>query len=71
MYTVGGTVVEFDGVPFCVGEKRMMDCQHGDQYYKSRKPLNKRVCLQVASYPGIRRGRGETPGYEASLEKMG
>ena len=45
-YTVGDTVVQFEGVPFSVGEKRIMDCQHGKQYYKLRQTTNKRVCLQ-------------------------
>ena len=26
-YTVGDTVVQFEGVPFSVREKRIMDCQ--------------------------------------------
>ena len=45
-YTVGGTAVQFDGVPFSIGEKRMMDCQYGHQYYKPRQALSKRVRLQ-------------------------
>ena len=28
-YTVGSRVVQFENVPFSVGEKRIMDCQHG------------------------------------------
>lgn len=37
-YTVGGTTVEFDGVPFSIGEKRAMDCQYyGYQCYKQKQ----------------------------------
>ena len=39
-------MVQFDGVPFSIGEKRTMDCQYGQQYYKPRTTLNKRVRLQ-------------------------
>ena len=47
-YTVGTTLVQFEGVPFSVGEKRIMDCQHGELYYKPRKSTTKhpRSCLQ-------------------------
>ena len=45
-YSVGGTTVEFNGVPFSIGGKRTMDCQYGHQYYKQRVASNKRVRLQ-------------------------
>ena len=38
--------MEFDNVPFSVGEKRILDCQHGSEYYKQRKPMGKRTRLQ-------------------------
>ena len=38
--------MEFDEVPFSVGEKRVLDCQHGAEYYKQRKPMGKRTRLQ-------------------------
>ena len=38
--------MEFDNVPFCIGEKRVLDCQHGSEYYKQRKPMGKRTRLQ-------------------------
>ena len=45
-YTIGSLKVEFDNVPFSVGEKRILDCQHGSEYYKQRKPMGKRTRLQ-------------------------
>ena len=45
-YSVGGTAVEFNGVPFSIGEKWTMDCQYGHQYYKQRVASNKWVHLQ-------------------------
>ena len=38
--------MEFGGVPFSMGEKRTLDCQHGRQYFKPRQTQNKRLCLQ-------------------------
>ena len=36
-YTVMNTIIQFEGTPFSIGEKRIMDCQHGELYYKPRK----------------------------------
>ena len=48
--SIGGTQLleplEFGGVPFSVGERRILDCQHGVQYYKPKKGLGKRNRLQ-------------------------
>ena len=38
--------MEFGDVPFSIGEKRVLDCQHGTEYYKQRKPMGKRTRLQ-------------------------
>ena len=39
--------VSFDGIPFSVEEERVMDCQHGQKYYKkSRSSAQKRLRLQ-------------------------
>ena len=39
-------MVEFDEVPLSVGEKRVLDCQHGVEYYKQRKRMGKCTRLQ-------------------------
>ena len=39
-------MLEFDGVPFSVGDVRILDCQFGEKYYKQNKPLGKRLWLQ-------------------------
>ena len=42
-YTIGDFNVDFDSIPFSVGEKRVLDCQHvGEQ----RNPMGKRTQLQ-------------------------
>lgn len=38
--------IEFDGVPFSVGEKRTLDCQHGNEYRKRQKLTGVRNRLQ-------------------------
>ena len=38
--------MEFGGVSFSIGEKRVLDCQHGSKYYKQRKPTGKHTRLQ-------------------------
>ena len=38
-------LLEFDGVPFSVGDVRTLDCQFGEKYYKQKKPLGKRLWL--------------------------
>ena len=45
-YTTKGKTIQFNDTPFSVGEKRMLDCQYGKKYYKSRKLTGKRVYLQ-------------------------
>lgn len=45
-YTVGNTRVEFNDVPFSIGENKILDCQHGSHYYKRKKSMGKRVKLQ-------------------------
>ena len=37
-----GTTADFEGVPFSVGERRILDCQRGVQYYKPKTGLGKR-----------------------------
>ena len=34
--------MSFDGIPFSVEEERVMDCQHGQKYYKNHTPPHKR-----------------------------
>lgn len=53
-YTIGATCIEFDSVPFSVGEKRTLDCQHGDEYFKPKKALGKRVRLQGSRKMGCK-----------------
>ena len=36
-YRIGDLKIGFDGVPFSVGEKRTLDWQHGNEYYKKQK----------------------------------
>ena len=40
--TTGSRTVEFGRIPFSVGEKRILDCQYGLKYYKSRELTGKR-----------------------------
>ena len=54
IYTIGATCIEFDSVPFSVGEKRTLDCQHGDEYLKPKKALGKRVRLQGSRKMGCK-----------------
>ena len=44
--TTGSRTVEFGRIPFSVGEKRILDCQYGLKYYKSRELTGKRLYLQ-------------------------
>ena len=44
--TTGSRTVEFGRIPFSVGEKRILDCQYGKKYYKSRELTGKRLYLQ-------------------------
>ena len=37
-----------------MGEKQTLDCQHGDEYFKQRQPLNKRVRLQGSRKMGCK-----------------
>ena len=53
-FTGHTTCIEFDGVPFSVGEKRTLDCQHGDEYFKPKKALGKHVRLQGSRKMGCK-----------------
>ena len=39
-------MLEFNGVPFSVGDVRILDCQFGEKYCKQNKPLGKQLWLQ-------------------------
>ena len=45
-YTISATHISFDGIPFSVQEKWIIDCQQGKEYFKLKKALNKQVHLQ-------------------------
>ena len=36
----------FNGIPFSIREKRILDCQYGLKYYKGREFTGERLCLQ-------------------------
>ena len=45
-HKVGSHVIQFEDMPFSLGEKRTLDCQYGTKYYKSKPPSSDRVFLQ-------------------------
>ncbi len=51
---MGGRKFEFEGVPFSIGEKRILDCQYGVQYYKQKAHTSNRVFLQGSKKKGCR-----------------
>ena len=45
-HKVGSHVIQFEDMPFSLGEKRTLDCQYGTKYYKSKPHFSDRVFLQ-------------------------
>ena len=44
--TIGANKVEFNGIPFSIGTKRLLDCQYDTQYKKLNTPTSSRMYLQ-------------------------
>ena len=45
-HTVGHYTVNWDSTPFSIGEKRLLHCQYGKQYFKPHQPTTDRIKLQ-------------------------
>ncbi len=43
-HTVANQVIEFDNIPFSLGERRTLHCQHKTHYYKPKPHTSDRVC---------------------------
>ena len=50
--TAGSTTIQFGANPFSIGEKRIMECQHRQHYYKPRKSANTQIWLQGTQRKG-------------------
>ena len=51
---MGSHKLEFNGIPFSIGGKRILDCQYGVQYKKPKPPTSSRVFLQGSRKKGCR-----------------
>ena len=45
-HTVGSHTIQFENTPFSLGEKQILHCQYGNQYYQSKSHTSGRVFLQ-------------------------
>ena len=53
-HTVGSRKLEFNGTPFSIGKKQILDCKYGVQYKKPKPPTSSQVFLRKSRKKGCR-----------------